>query len=60
MILNVDIIWQSLNSGELSLVLRFLSLGIGLGNREGVLSGVDKRKFMVLDGGFPDGSVEGI
>jgi len=60
MILNVDIIWQSLNLGELSLVLGFSSLGIGLGNREGVLSGVDKRKFMVLDGGFPDGSVEGI
>jgi len=60
MILNVDIIWQSLNSGELGLILRFSPLGVGLGNGEGVLSGVDECKFMVLDGGFPDGGIEGI
>jgi len=60
MSLNVDIIWQSLNSGELGLVLGFSSLGIGLGNGEGVLAGVDKRKFVVLDSGFPEGGVEQI
>ena len=60
MILNVDIIWQSLNLGELGLVLGFLSLGVGLGNGEGILIGVDKRKFVVLDGGFPDGGIKGI
>jgi len=49
----MDIIRQSLNSGELGLVLDFLSLGVGLGNGEGVLSGVDECKFVVLDSGFP-------
>jgi len=60
MILNVDIIWQSLNLGELGLVLDFSSLGIGLGNGEGILVGIDKCKFLVLDDGFPDGGVEEI
>jgi len=60
MILNLDIIWQSLNLGKLGLVLRFSSLGVRLGNGEGVLSGVDECEFVVLDGGFPDGGVEGI
>jgi len=59
-ILNVDIIWQSLNLGKSGLVLRFSSLGVGLGNGKGVLSRVDKRKFVVLDGDFPDGGIEGI
>jgi len=58
MSLNVDIIRQSLNSGELGLVLDFSSLGVGLGNGEGVLSGIDERKFMVLDSGFPESRVE--
>ena len=60
MILNMDIIWQSLNSGELGLVLDFSSLGVGLGNGKGVLSGVDKRKFVVLDSSFPESGVERI
>jgi len=60
MILNMDIIWQSLYSLKLGLVLGFSTLGIGLSNGEGVLSWVDKHKFMVLDSGFPDGSVEQI
>jgi len=60
MSLNVDIILQSLNSGELGLVLRFSTLGVGLGNGEGVLIGVDKCKFVVLDSGFPDGGIKGI
>jgi len=58
MSLNMDIIWQSLNSGELGLVLGFLSLGVGLSNGEGVLSGVDECEFMVLDNSFPDSGVE--
>jgi len=60
MSLNVDIIRQSLNLGKLGLVFRFSSLGIGLGNGKGVLSGVDEGKFVVLDGGFPEGGIEGI
>jgi len=50
----VDIIRQSLNSGELGLVLNFSSLGVGLGDGEGVLGQVDERKFVVLDSGFPE------
>jgi len=60
MSLNMDIIRQSLNSGELGLVLGLLALGVGLSNGEGVLSGVDEHKFVVLDGGFPDGGIERI
>ena len=60
MSLNVDIIRQSLNSGELGLVLGFSSLGVGLSNGESVLGGVDKRNFVVLDGGFPESGVERI
>jgi len=56
----VDIIRQSLNSGELGLVLDFSSLGVGLGNGKGVLDGVDERKFVVLDSGFPESGVERI
>jgi len=58
MSLNVDIIRQSLNSGKLGLVLDFSSLGVGLGNGKGVLSGVDECKFVVLDSGFPESGVE--
>ena len=60
MSLNMDIIWQSLNSGELSLILGFPTLGVGLSNGEGVLGWVDERKFVVLDSGFPEGGVERI
>ena len=58
--LNVDIIRQSLNSDKLGLILGFLTLGVGLSNGEGVLGRVDKRKFVVLDSGFPEGGVERI
>jgi len=58
--LNMDIIQQSLNSDKLGLILRFSTLGIGLSNGEGVLGWVDKRKFVVLDSGFPEGGVERI
>ena len=54
----MDIIRQSLNSGELGLVLGFSALGVGLGNGEGVLSGVDKCEFIVLDSNFPEGGIE--
>jgi len=60
MSLNVDIIQQSLNSGELGLVLGFSTLGVGLSNGEGVLDRVDKCRLVVLDGGFPEGGIEGI
>jgi len=60
MILNVDIIQQSLYSLELDLVFGFSSLCIGLENGKGVLGGIDKCKFMVLDHGFPDGGIKGI
>jgi len=56
----VDIIQQSLNSGELGLVLGFSTLGVGLSNGEGVLDRVDKCRLVVLDGGFPEGGIEGI
>jgi len=56
----MDIIRQSLNSGKLGLVLGLLSLGVGLGNREGILNRIDKCEFVVLDGSFPDSGIERI